>query len=391
MSQSYLLINLSGVDQPGISASLIGQIEKFNCNVVDIGQSLTYGLLSLSLVIEPPAKEHLSKLKNSLEIMAKKQNLIADIKEIEPPILEEKKSEKYIISCVSSKGITPSFLSHLTSLLADKDINIERINNVSKDKLVSLDIHTSPKKDSFNWDNLKAELISISNEHFIDLAMIKDDLWRTNKRLIVFDMDSTLIRSEVIVEMAKVHGVGDKVHAITEQAMNGEIDFDESLTKRVSLLKGMKKDQLDHILKNIQLTEGVEEFIIKVKELGYKTAIISGGFNYFADAFKTRLGLDYAFSNELEVKNEILTGKIKGPIVNAEKKAILLELLAQQENVKLEQVVAIGDGANDLKMLAKAGLGIAFHAKDIVKKSAKQQMSHGPMTSILYFLGINQE
>jgi phosphoserine phosphatase len=203
-------------------------------------------------------------------------------------------------------------------------------------------------------------------------------------------MDSTLIQSEVIVEMAKEFGVGDQVHDITERAMNGEINFDESLKQRVMLLKGMPQSDLSKILNKIELTEGAEDFIQTIQSLGHKTAIISGGFNFCANHFKEKLNIDYSFSNDLEISKGKLTGFVKGAIVNAEKKAMLLELLAQQENINLEQVVAIGDGANDLPMLAKAGLGIAFHAKEIVKKNANQHMSHGPMTSILYFLGIPQ-
>ncbi len=252
----------------------------------------------------------------------------------------------------------------------------------------SLEILTLAQTQNLKWEKVKTDLISISNAHQVDMALIKDDIWRRNKRLIVFDMDSTLIQSEVIVEMAKVHGVGEEVHNITEEAMNGKIDFDESLTRRVKLLEGLKESELQEILSRIELTEGVEDFIKKIKNLGYKTAIISGGFQYFANSFKNKLGIDYAFANDLEIVDGTINGKIKGPIVNAEKKAMLLEVLAQQEGIKLEQVVAIGDGANDLPMLAKAGLGIAFHAKDIVRKTAQQNMSHTPMTSVLHFLGL---
>lgn len=391
MSSNSLLINVSGIDHPGITASLMKEIDNFDCEILDIGQSLTYGLLSLSIIINIKNDTNIEKLKSRLTKTAEDQEMVIDFKAIPKPNLEKNQEDKYIISCVSLKGITPAFLHDMTSILASNNFNIERIDNVSKEKLVSLDISTQPEGKSFDWHKIKSELITISNNHRVDLAMIKDDLWRTNKRLIVFDMDSTLIQSEVIVEMAKKFGVGDKVHQITEEAMNGKLNFDQSLEQRVALLKGMPKKDLDDILSNIKLTDGVEEFIKTVRNLGYKTAIISGGFNHFAHAFKERLNIDYAFSNDLEVEDGKLTGKVRGSIVNAEKKAILLELLAQQEGIKLEQVVAIGDGANDLPMLAKAGLGIAFHAKEIVKKSAKQHMSHGPMTSILYFLGIGQE
>lgn len=387
MEQNFILINLSGPDHPGITASLMNSIGQFNLTLVDIGQSITHGLLSLSIIVSSETLIS-NELNSALEKTAKSHKMSLEIKAIKEIHLSENQKDKYIISCVSLKGITPNFLNDVTSVLAKNNINIERIDNVSRGKLVSLDIATQANEKDLNWDEIKSELILISNNHQTDLAMLKNDVWRKNKRLIVFDMDSTLIQSEVIVEMAKKHGVGNEVHDITEKAMNGEFDFDESLRKRVSLLKGMPESELTNILKHIKLTDGVEDFIKTVRELGYKTAIISGGFNFFTNAFKEKLKIDYAFSNELEINDGKLTGNLCGPIVNAEKKAILLELLAQQENIKLEQVVAIGDGANDLAMLAKAGLGIAFHAKDIVKKNAKQHMSHGPMTSILYFLGI---
>ena len=201
-------------------------------------------------------------------------------------------------------------------------------------------------------------------------------------------MDSTLIQTEVIDEMADAHGVGEEIREITERAMNGELDFDESLKLRVSKLKGLKVTELERILKGLPFTKGCEEFVRTVKSLGYRVAIISGGFSFFAEALKEQLGIDYAFANELEIINGELTGQVEGQIVNAQQKAFLLKVLAQQEKIALDQVVAIGDGANDLPMLATAGLGIAYHAKDIVRKTAEQHMSHGPMTTILYFLGI---
>ncbi|MFN8369280.1 MAG: phosphoserine phosphatase SerB [Bacteriovoracaceae bacterium] len=224
--------------------------------------------------------------------------------------------------------------------------------------------------------------------HFVDLAFLKDDIFRRSKRLIVFDMDSTLIQMEVIDELAAAYNVGDKVKKITERAMNGEIDFNHSLMERVGLLKGLNSNVLQGILERLPLTPGTEDFIKTVKKLGYKTAIVSGGFTHFANALKEKLGIDYAFANELDIEDKILTGKVKGTIINAEQKALLVDLIAQKEGISLEQVVAIGDGANDLPMLAKAGMGIAFHAKEIVKQKASYHLSHGPMTSILYFLGI---
>jgi phosphoserine phosphatase len=388
MSKQSILITVSGPDHPGITAELMKSIMQSDAVLEDMGQSITHGLLSLSILFKISNFKADSPLIKDLLFKANQMGTQLDFKVVEDIKKIHQHGDKYILSCVSLTGITPSFLHDIAATLANNDINIQRIDNVTKGKLISLDIATLAQTKSVNWEKVKTDLLAISTGHKTDMALLKDNVWRRNKRLIVFDMDSTLIQSEVIVEMAKVHGVGEKVHEITELAMNGKIDFDESLTQRVALLNGLEEEKLSSILKDLKLTEGVEAFISTVKGLGYKTAIISGGFNYFANYFKEQLKIDYAFANELEIIDGKLTGKVKGSIVNAEKKAMLVDLLAQQESINLEQVVAIGDGANDLQMLAKAGLGIAFHAQDIVKETAEQHMSHGPMTSILYFLGI---
>ena len=394
MSKELVLVTISGPDHPGITAELMNCVCAGKGRIADMGQSITHGLLSLSILIDvSKTKEESdpSSLIKDLLFTAKKMGVELEFEVIEDKQRIATQGDKYILSCVSLAGITPEFLYDVSKTLATSNINIQRIDNITEREFKSLEIATRAQSEDVDWDKVKKKLIHLSNKHETDLALLKDDVWRRNKRLIVFDMDSTLIQSEVIVEMAKAHGVGEKVHEITERAMEGKLNFDESLEERVRLLKGMREDLLKEIVEEIKLTEGVEDFVKTVKSLGYKVAIISGGFTYFANYFKEKLGLDYAFANELHFENGILTGQVKGGIVNAEKKAMLVDLIAQQEGIRLEQVVAIGDGANDLQMLAKAGLGIAFHAKEIVKQSAKQHMSHGPMTSILYFLGIPGE
>lgn len=390
MSKDLVLVTVSGNDQPGITAELMKCIMNSQASIEDMGQSITHGLLSLSFLLNltHSTKATESPLIKDLLFTAKKMKMHMDFEIVQDDNDILKDGEKYILSCVCLSDITASFIYDVSSTLAKNNINIQRIDNITEGEFKSLDFATTAHDKNINWDVVKADLLSISTKHSTDMALLKDNVWRRHKRLIVFDMDSTLIQSEVIVEIAKRHGVGKEVHKITESAMNGEIDFDQSLKQRVALLKGMPESELSGILDEIKLTAGVEDFVTTVKKLGYKVAIISGGFNYFANAFKEQLGLDYAFANELAIKDGLLTGELEGSIVNAEKKAMLLEMLAQQENISLEQVVAIGDGANDLKMLAKAGLGIAFHAKEIVKKNAQQHMSHGDMTSILYFLGL---
>ena len=389
MKGHLVLVTASGPDHPGITSSLTKCLYENECPIEDMGQSIIHGPLSLSFLIRVDSNvpdDH--PVFKDLLFNAKKMKMQLDFKPIEDKKVIQPKGDQYILNCVNTEGISPGFIHDIANTLASYDINIQKIENLKKDEFVSLEMTALAPSKKVEWQKVKSELITISNRFHTDIALQKDNIWRRNKRLIVFDMDSTLIQSEVIVEMAKVHGVGDEVHKITEAAMNGEFDFDESLRKRVSLLKGLEESKLEDILGKIKLTEGVEDFIKTVKGLGYKVAIISGGFNFCANFYKYVLGLDYAFANELEIKNGKLTGNVVGPIVNAAKKAEILETLSQAERIKLEQVVAIGDGANDLEMLAKAGLGIAFHAKEVVKKSAGHHMSHGPMTTILYFLGI---
>ena len=385
-----VLITISGPDHPGITARMMRILEDNDTQINDIGQNVTHSLLSLSFVIEiSEGTDNNSDVIKDLLFETYKMGMTLDYKILdgtyEPELDDE--VEKFILNCVAPERITNTFIADIATVLAEYGVNILKIDKVSPGIFKSLEILTIIRK-SLNHTELKEKLILVSNKHKIDVAFLKDNVFRRSKRLIVFDMDSTLIQAEVIDELAKAHGVGHEISEITERAMNGELDFNESLIARVSKLKGLDANVMEDILSNLPLTPGVEDFLKTIKKLGYKVAVISGGFTFFAEALKEKLGLDYAFANELEIVDGKLTGNVLGTIVNAEQKAILVNLIAQQENISLEQVVAIGDGANDLPMLSRAGLGIAFHAKDIVKKKAQNHMSHGPMTSILYFLGI---
>jgi phosphoserine phosphatase len=390
LNGKIILVTVSGPDCTGITARLMKIISDYNVDILDMGQAVTHGLLSLSFVLGLNSEEKSSSgnVLKDLLFEANLMGLTLGYKVVEKNInTPEMDGDKFIVTCVSPTKVTASFVADLAQILATYKINIERIDKVSPREFSSMEVTTSIPK-NLETKKLKADLMNASTKHRIDVAFLKDTVFRRNKRLIVFDMDSTLIQTEVIDELADLCGAGVEVRAITHRAMNGEIDFDESLRLRVSKLKGLDTSRMQEVLENLPLTPGVEEFIKTIKSLGYKVALISGGFTFFADALKIKLGLDYSFANELEIQDGKLTGHVTGTIVNANQKAILVKLIAQQENISLEQVVAIGDGANDLPMLATAGLGIAFHAKDVVKKEAEQHLSHGPMTSILYFLGI---
>jgi len=390
LSGKIILVTVSGPDCPGITARLMKIISEYNVEILDMGQAVTHGLLSLSFVlgINPDDKNLNGNVLKDLLFEANLMGLSLSYKVVEKQIITpEMDGEKFIVTCVSPNSVTASFIADLAHILAHFKINIERIDKVSPREFSSMEVSTSIPK-NLETKMLKEDLMRVSTKHKIDVAFLKDNVFRRNKRLIVFDMDSTLIQTEVIDELAELCGVGGEVRAITHRAMNGEIDFDESLKMRVAKLKGLEVSRMQDVLDKLPLTQGVEEFIKTIKSLGYKVALISGGFNFFADALKAKLSLDYSFANELEIYNGLLTGNVTGTIVNANQKAILVKLIAQQENISLEQVVAIGDGANDLPMLATAGLGIALHDKDVVRRQAQQHLSHGPMTSILYFLGI---
>ncbi len=389
MNQPHVLVTVTGPDRPGITAALMKCLVKNQAKLMDMGQAVTHGLLSLSFLLDMGKDESQPALKDLL-FEAKRLHMDLDFELIERLPDERAVKEKYILSCVAPEGVTAAFMAEVAETLAGFNINIHRIDNMSLAGFKSLDIAAHAQKPVV-WEEIKTRMMDISNRHGIDVAFMRDTVFRHNKRLIVFDMDSTLIQGEVIDELAEVHGVGDKVKAITARAMNGELNFDQSLKERVALLKGLKRSKLHEIHERLPLTPGAEQFVRTVKRLGYRTAIVSGGFKFFAEALRQKLGMDYAFANDLEWDGDVLSGKVTGQVVNAQQKAFILELLAQQESIHLEQVVAIGDGANDLPMLAKAGLGIAYHAKEKVRKEARHQMSHGPMTSILYFLGIPGE
>lgn len=294
---------------------------------------------------------------------------------------------KFVLCCVSQTTLNEAFLLEVKNFLGSKNATITKADHLTAPDLKALDFSLQ-FPDQFDTSKIKTDLMELSNKYQVDMALMALDNSRSDKKLIVFDMDSTLIQHEVIDEMAMVHGIGDKVKKITERAMNGELNFDEALKERVSLLKGLRRESMEEIMARLKVTPGVPQLIKEVKKHGYKTAIVSGGFKYFAENFRVKLGMDYAFANDLEWDGDVLSGRVAGKIINAQEKARLLEELAQKEKITLQQIVAVGDGANDLPMLAKAGFGIAFHAKEKVRQEARHQMSHGPMTTLLYFLGI---
>lgn len=288
----------------------------------------------------------------------------------------------FVIVAVSENGISDDFISGLKKILTDSSLPVDFQEQSQHRLLINLQDH------DFQHEILDSSLVTLAATYQVDVGLIPQEIFLTPKKLVVFDMDSTLITSEVIDEMALCHGVGDAVKLITKRAMNGELKFDQSLTERVSLLKGFKRSHMETILKNLTFTPGTENFIRILRANGIKTAIASGGFQYFAKNIQATLQMDYVFANELEFEGDLLTGKITGAIVNAEAKEEIIQVLAQNHGFSLNEIVAIGDGANDIPMLLKAGLGIAIHAKEKVQKTAHFRINFGPMTHALAFMNM---
>ena len=395
--REIVLINITGVDRPGLTAAITGVLAQGGVNILDIGQAVIHDMLSFGILVEiPDSEQGKSVLK---DILFKGYELDQQVRFT--PVSEEdyqqwvgnQGKKRHIVTLLTRK-VTAGQLQAVSSITAKYGLNIDHIDRLSG--RMPLDtpadkgkgcIEFSVRGEAADPQALRAEFLSVAQELNVDIAFQEDSLFRRNRRLAVFDMDSTLIEAEVIDELAKAAGVGDLVSQITERAMAGELDFRASFKERLALLKGLDVSVLDSIGASLRLTEGAETLFAELKRLGYKTAILSGGFTYFAKQLQAKLGIDYVFANELEVVDGKCTGVAIEPIVDAQRKADLLKQLAEKEGLRLEQTIAVGDGANDLPMLAIAGLGVAFRAKPLVKQSAKQAISTLGLDGVLYLLG----
>lgn len=401
MQNEIFLIKISGEDKPGLTSAITAILAENNINILDMGQAVIHNTLSLGILAEIPAGDNSNRsVLKDLLFKAYTLQIHIDFEVITPESYAKWVSlqgkDRYIITMLSEK-ITARQISEVTEIIYKQGLNIDLITRLSgRVPLSEVEPSTQTKScielsvrgKPLNIQQVTEGFLEISQNYGIDIAFQKDDIFRRNRRLVCFDMDSTLIQTEVIVELAKRHGVGDKVHEITESAMRGEIDFKESFCRRIALLEGLSEDVMQDIADNLPITDGADRLIAQLKALGYKIAILSGGFTYFGETLQKRFGIDYVFANNLEIKDGKLTGKHLGEIVDGERKAFLLKELAKKEGIQLEQVIAVGDGANDLPMLKLAGLGIAFHAKPIVKKNASHSISTVGLDGILYLLGL---
>ncbi len=378
-----VLVTVTGRDRPGILSTFTQLLAAQGAALHDIEQVSVQGQLTLCLLIGFPETRGVLK---ELLFAAKELGVDLDfepVTETPPP----SPGARWVVTAIG-RSLGAGAIHTISSLVAAEDGNIERITRLSEGSLASVEIHVVLPA-ARDPDHLKRALLAAGAHASFDVALQREGVFRRSKRLVVMDMDSTLIRIEVIDELARAAGVGERVAAITERAMAGEMDYDESLRQRVGLLAGLDVGVLERIARELPLTEGAETLVRVLKRLGYKTAVLSGGFSIAAEALKLRLGIDYAHSNVLEVEGGALTGRIVGPIVNARRKAELLEQIAAAEGVLLDQVIAVGDGANDLEMLDRAGLGIAFRAKPKLREAADSSISAGGLDAILYLLGLS--
>lgn len=387
MARSQVLVTVTGPDQPGITSRLTGIIAGTSASLLDIEQVVVQGRLTLALLL---GMEDEGGLLKELLFAAKSLGVELDFAPVEPGESGGRPGTQRFVITAIGRMLGARELHAVASTLAEHGGNIERINRLSKGDLGSVEIQMGLPSGT-DPEPLKRALLELGMHQSFDVALQREGIFRRSKRLVVMDMDSTLIRIEVIDELARVHGVAAEVAAITERAMQGEMDYDESLRQRLALLQGLDVSVLKAIASELPLTEGAETLIRVLKRLGYRTAVISGGFSVAAEALKARLGIDYAYSNTLEVVAGKLTGRVVGPIVNARRKAEILEVIAHAEGVLLDQTIAVGDGANDLLMLEKAGLGIAFRAKKTLREKADTSLSATGLDAILYLLGISAE
>ena len=404
--QEIILISFLGPDQPNQFTRLMQVLSVHRLQILDVGQAVIHNQLTLGIVVSSDDQTATALAMREILILAQDIGLTVRFKPIPANEYQQWVAEggrtKYIVTALAPE-LTASHLQSVTKIVSDQGFNIETVTRLSG--RLELEANNEEQQSHENVaciqfglsgqmldaQAMRSACMLMSAQHNMDIAVQEDNVYRRNRRLVCFDMDSTLITQEVIDELALEAGVGEQVAEITERAMQGELDFQQSFRARVALLKGLDASVLPQIAERLTITDGAERLISTLKSLGYKTAILSGGFQYFAEYLQQKLGIDEVHANILDVENGVVTGVVKGDIVDGARKALLLQQLSEKFGISTEQVIAVGDGANDLPMLSLAGLGVAFRAKPLVRENANQAISSVGLDGILYLLGLHDK
>jgi len=392
-----LHIDVAGRDHPGITHSLTGILARGGARILDVGQAVIHDALALGILVELTDEMKSSSLLTDLLLAAHDVGVQIRFRAISPAEYEAwvrgQGKGRYLIT-VLGPALMAAHLEAVSGAIARVGLNIDRIDRLSGRTPLEptgtgrmcIELSASGNLDS--EDDMRATLLALTQEFDLDVSFQHDTVYRRHRRLVAFDMDSTLIRTEVIDELARIAGVGDRVAAITEAAMRGELDFQESFRRRVAMLKGLPESALEQVINQLPLMDGAERLVTTLRRLGYRTAILSGGFTFVGRELQRRLGIDYLHANELDIADGVVTGEVRTDIIDGARKAYHLSTIAAEEGLSMEQVIAVGDGANDLPMLRLAGLGIAFRAKPLVRQSARQSISTMGLDGILFLLGV---
>jgi phosphoserine phosphatase len=399
VSNDIVLINVSGRNQPRLLGMLTSSLGRYQARILDVGEAVIHDELSLGLLVRIPGDQDPTRVMDELARQTRALGAAIRFTPIGPSEYEDWVAQqgkpRYIVTLLAT-GITAEQFAAVAAIVEQHGLSIDGIRRLSG--RVPLEDHGSPTRASVELmlrgtlrepRRLKADLLAAAGELVFDFSIQEDTVYRRNRRLVALDMDSTLIRAEVIDELAKLHGVGAEVSSITDRAMRGEIDFKASFRERVALLRGLPESALREVTDRVPITEGADRLISTLKHFGYRTAIISGGFTQTGERLRREFGIDYVYANDLDVREGRVTGLVRGEIIDAERKARILREICERERIALAQAIAIGDGANDLPMLNVAGLGVAFHAKPVVRESANHAISNFGLDSVLYLMGFS--
>lgn len=381
-----IIVSALGRDRPGLVSGLTNVIADVDANIVDVEETVLRGLFAMFMIVDIDfATVSADELKDRL---VKKGTEVGLQVSVEPYVEGRRKPEKELALITILGKDRPGIVAKTSTLLGNYNINIEKIRMIARGEMIAMEMLVDLSDLQGALERVRIDLQNLCETIGVGFILQRENIYQKSKKLIVFDMDSTLVDEETIDEIAKIAGVGEQVREITTKAMNGEIDFVEAVRKRVKLLKGLEVKHLEEIARNMHLTPGAEELISSLKLMGYKLALISGGFTFFTDRLKEKLGLDYAFGNKLIIKNGVLTGEVEKPIIDGEKKAEIIHWISEIEGISKDEIVAIGDGSNDQFMLSNVGLGIAFNAKKVLKQVADGVIAQKNLLSILYALGL---